>query len=637
MNTLATEERGPADSRDKLPRVRADLHVSPTRAMDSSSTLIDQLLAEQQSLTAVERFAKRNGHSNAPAQEKYYRDLIPFAKPRPGEQYAFLVDLDKCSGCKACVSACHSLNGLEENEMWRSTGLLIGESVGLIHSGAEEGHITPKTQFHTPSLSSEDRGEGLGEEARLQACPSPRTSPHSSVVGKGWQNLLPPDGLDGLRAKGRSGIPKSPSLPIPYLQTVTTACHHCVEPACAHGCPVLAYEKDPATGIVRHLDDQCIGCQYCVLKCPYDVPKYSAKKGIVRKCDMCHSRLAVGEAPACVQACPSEAIRIEIVQQQTVRAETASLTAEMLPGAFASNYTSPSTRYVSAKPLPKSARPADADALRLEQPHWPLIIMLVLTQLAAGLHLSLVALLAAGVTAPARVLALAALAALFAGLGASVLHLGRPLKAWRAFLGWLRSWMSREIIGFTSYAAFAGALAWRPDNFALALATCVIAMAGVTCSVMIYVDTRRPAWAARLVFPSFLGTTFVLGSATGAVLCWPAASSTASALLSIATVVRVLLYTWESMLSTRALSDPDLPQHRAALTALRLARPALVARTVLFVAATVLSALAIFNAGSHGYIWAMIACATTLVSQFIERWLFFVACPAPRMPGGVPA
>ena len=83
-----------------------------------------------------------------------------------------------------------------------------------------------------------------------------------------------------------------------------------------NGCPVLAYEKDPETGIVRHLDDQCIGCQYCVLKCPYDVPKYSTELGIVRKCDMCHSRLAEGEAPACVQACPTEAIRITIVNTE---------------------------------------------------------------------------------------------------------------------------------------------------------------------------------------------------------------------------------------------------------------------------------------------------------------------------------
>jgi Fe-S-cluster-containing dehydrogenase component len=76
----------------------------------------------------------------------------------------------------------------------------------------------------------------------------------------------------------------------PVQQTITTACHHCVDPACMNGCPVNAYDKDPVTGIVRHLDDQCIGCQYCIWKCPYNVPKYSKKRGIVRKCDMCSSR-----------------------------------------------------------------------------------------------------------------------------------------------------------------------------------------------------------------------------------------------------------------------------------------------------------------------------------------------------------
>src|SRR6185436_2402182 len=105
----------------------------------------------------------------------------------------------------------------------------------------------------------------------------------------------------------------------PVQQTITTACHHCVEPGCLEGCPVLAYDKDPITGIVRHLDDQCIGCSYCILKCPYDVPKYSEHRGIVRKCDLCHDRLAVGEAPACAQACPGEAIRVVLVETEAVR------------------------------------------------------------------------------------------------------------------------------------------------------------------------------------------------------------------------------------------------------------------------------------------------------------------------------
>src|ERR1043165_391706 len=101
--------------------------------------------------------------------------------------------------------------------------------------------------------------------------------------------------------------------PLPMFQMVTTACHHCAHPACMDGCPVKAYDKDPLTGIVRHLDDQCIGCQYCILKCPYDVPKYSAARGIVPKCDMCSDRLSPGEAPAGVQACPNSAIRITTI------------------------------------------------------------------------------------------------------------------------------------------------------------------------------------------------------------------------------------------------------------------------------------------------------------------------------------
>ncbi|MBC8096952.1 MAG: dimethyl sulfoxide reductase anchor subunit, partial [Akkermansiaceae bacterium] len=430
---------------------------------DSSKTLIDQFLAEQSRLTAVEKFSQRHEQHALPAQEKYYRDLIPLAKPKSGEQYAFVVDLDQCSGCKACVCACHSLNGLDEGEMWRNVGLLV--TAGTSGTQAEE-----------------QRSKGA----------------------KG--NLIP------------SPLPICSSAPLPaYQQHVTTACHHCVEPGCADGCPVLAYEKDPVTGIVRHLDDQCIGCQYCVLKCPYEVPKYSAAKGIVRKCDMCHSRLAVGEAPACVQACPHEAIRIEIVDQAATRTAASTTEARLVPGAFESNYTIPTTRYESENRLPLNARPADAKALRLEDAHWPLVFMLILTQFAAGTHLLLSVLLVSGVTARLSILSYAAAGVLFLALNVSVTHLGRPLKAWRAFLGWRKSWMSREIIAFSVYAGLAGLLAVKPENVPVATLTAAAALVGVFCSAMIYIDTRRPAWSSRITFTKFFGTTLLLGATGGAV------------------------------------------------------------------------------------------------------------------------
>src|SRR5262249_11138194 len=87
---------------------------------------VRELLEVQRSLTAVERFSRLHESPEAPLKEKYYRDLIPLERPRPGEQYAFEVDLDACTGCKACVAACHTMNGLDESELWRTVGLLHG-------------------------------------------------------------------------------------------------------------------------------------------------------------------------------------------------------------------------------------------------------------------------------------------------------------------------------------------------------------------------------------------------------------------------------------------------------------------------------------------------------------------------------
>src|SRR5262245_49749885 len=76
--------------------------------------LIDSYLKEQQTLTAVTRFSQLHERDALPAQARYYESLLPLDKPKPGQQYAFSVDLDRCTGCKACVTACHSLNGLDE-------------------------------------------------------------------------------------------------------------------------------------------------------------------------------------------------------------------------------------------------------------------------------------------------------------------------------------------------------------------------------------------------------------------------------------------------------------------------------------------------------------------------------------------
>jgi formate dehydrogenase iron-sulfur subunit len=85
-------------------------------------------------------------------------------------------------------------------------------------------------------------------------------------------------------------------------------CMHCVTPSCASVCPVAALRKT-AAGPVVYESSRCIGCRYCMLACPFSVPRYEWNQAVpsVRKCDLCVERLARGEIPACAAACPVEA------------------------------------------------------------------------------------------------------------------------------------------------------------------------------------------------------------------------------------------------------------------------------------------------------------------------------------------
>ena len=83
-------------------------------------------------------------------------------------------------------------------------------------------------------------------------------------------------------------------------------CMHCNDPACASVCPVGAFEKT-AEGPVIYKADRCIGCRFCMIACPFGVPKYEWSKGLplVKKCTGCYSRLKEGLQPACATACPT--------------------------------------------------------------------------------------------------------------------------------------------------------------------------------------------------------------------------------------------------------------------------------------------------------------------------------------------
>lgn len=81
-------------------------------------------------------------------------------------------------------------------------------------------------------------------------------------------------------------------------------CRHCEEPSCVHVCISGALVKDTETGVVRHISEKCVGCWSCIMACPYGVIKRDMNRGKVIKCDLCPDR----ETPACVAACPNEAL-----------------------------------------------------------------------------------------------------------------------------------------------------------------------------------------------------------------------------------------------------------------------------------------------------------------------------------------
>ncbi|MCH2203845.1 MAG: dimethyl sulfoxide reductase anchor subunit [Fuerstiella sp.] len=539
--------------------------------------ILDQLLNEQQTLTAVEQFSQEH-YEGLPVQSKYYTKLLPAAGPKEGQQYAFEVDLDLCSGCKSCVTACHSMNGLDETETWRDVGLLIGGSTSL-----------------------------------------------------------------------------------PVMQHVTTACHHCLEPACAVACPVDAYEKDPATGIVKHLDDQCFGCQYCTLACPYDVPKYHTEKGIVRKCDMCSDRLAVGEAPACVQACPHEAIAIKIVDQRQVIEDAE--TDHFLPAAPDPQLTLPTTQYKTKRVFPRNTLPADYSSVNPQPPHWPLIIMLVLTQLSVGAFI-VGLLLETSVEAALlrqfeRLHAANALVFGLLALTASTMHLGRPQYACRAFIGLRHSWLSREIVAFGAFAAAASlyaAACWLvPCGPVVQIAGWVVAMTGtiaVFCSVMIYVVTGRELWAFGFTASRFVFTSAVLGIAStwvSILLFGIFVDSPSAELLArqgTLPLINVFMIVAAAKMSLEGLSFRHLFFRRQSPLK-RSAR--------LMIGPLLSSTFARFACGLLGgivmplFLWQELSAEETrtlvvaivvsmlfvacLAGELLERYQYFAACAAPGMPG----
>jgi Fe-S-cluster-containing dehydrogenase component len=165
------------------------------------------------------------------------------------DPYGCLVDLTRCVGCRSCEKACCEVNRLAPS-----------------------------------SLDFSDQ-RVFNEKRRMDA--------NSFTV----VNRYFPGRVD------------EHNRPVPVY--VKLQCMHCQDPACASACITGALQRKD-NGAVHYDVSRCIGCRYCMVACPFEVPTYEYSEPLmprVRKCTFCYERITDdGGLPACVEACPVEAI-----------------------------------------------------------------------------------------------------------------------------------------------------------------------------------------------------------------------------------------------------------------------------------------------------------------------------------------
>ncbi len=311
----------------------------------------------------------------------------------------------------------------------------------------------------------------------------------------------------------RVGEVEGGSFPDAQRFNLSMACNHCIEPTCLSGCPTNAYVK-LENGIVAHHAEDCIGCQYCIWNCPYEVPQFNSQRRVVTKCDMCQPRLAAGDSPACVDACPTHAIQVEKVNIGQWRLDHRQADA---PGLPPSDITLSTTRIILPESMPAATRSVVEHRLEPADPHWPLIAVTLLTQVSLGALLGSVVLTALAARALGIGGGAAAAGAGALALAVSVLHLGRPAVAWKAMRNLRRSWLSREVVLFSAFslatfgyagASLAGSQPMAPALGGLAL---LLGVTGIYASGRLYLVPARPVWNSGRTVVAFFATALSAG------------------------------------------------------------------------------------------------------------------------------
>ncbi len=331
---------------------------------------------------------------------------------------------------------------------------------------------------------------------------------------------------------------------------MVVGCQHCEEPPCVPVCPTGA-TRQRADGLVTMDYDQCIGCAYCAVSCPYQArtimheergyfgskrteqelaTAHPERRGVAQKCTFCIDRVDAGLAqglvpgvdpaasPACAAACIASAIHFgdyndpqSNVSRLTAAGENFQMHEEL--------GTHPQIRYLYTHPaVPgRAAKPADEDDARQSdlanplvgplQRFWDWRAAMNWCFGGAGSGLAVMAWLAAwiGILPPARLPAVMALAGLLMAIGlfCVFLKIGRQLRFWRAVLRPQTSWMTRELYAVLVFYPAVFASVGCPEPGVAGVACSVAALAALAflgCQAMILYKARGiPAWRIRRV------------------------------------------------------------------------------------------------------------------------------------------
>jgi Ni/Fe-hydrogenase subunit HybB-like protein/Fe-S-cluster-containing dehydrogenase component len=177
----------------------------------------------------------------------------------PADPFGVLVDLGACIGCRRCEHACKQANGIEPGKL-----------------------------------------ESYDDQSVFRIRRRPQ--PDAFTVVNAWPSSSASSASPGASAASAASADK------PVFAKIN--CLNCNRPACVSACIVGALQKEP-TGAVTYDAWKCIGCRYCMVACPFQIPAYEYDNALtprVRKCSFCHERLEKGERPACVAACPRDVL-----------------------------------------------------------------------------------------------------------------------------------------------------------------------------------------------------------------------------------------------------------------------------------------------------------------------------------------